>query len=165
MSKSMVITKSEEVEMLDAIKIKLNLLTSPEALSQCIRYTYERVCGETVESTADIVENYRDTIRKLRKRSKEITNEITKEPNEERMGLLISQLNNINKVVNITRNIAKTDGDFNDVMFDVVAKGKMIVENKKAIIAGDRNDIMRDKVKHEIDMDVINAGIGMGGED
>lgn len=165
MSRSVVITKTEEVKMLEAVKDKLNLLTTPEALSECIRYTYERVCGETVESTADIVQNYRDIIRDLRVKVKKITTEIINADNEETVKELVKKLSRINQVVNITRNIAKTDGDFNDILFDVVAKGKMITENKKAIIASDRNEIMRDKVNHEINMDVIHAGIGFeGGE-
>lgn len=164
MSRNIVITKSEEVRMLEAIKDKLNMLTTPEALSECIKYTYERVCGDTAESTVDIVQDYRDTISKLRKKVKKLTMELINSNDEDEVAELVKKLKKINEVVNVTKNIAETDGNFNDIMFDVVSKGKLLVEREKARISTDRNDIMRDKVNHEINMDVINSGVLVGGD-
>lgn len=159
MSKSVILKKTKEIEMLEAVKDRVHLLTIQEAMSECIRYTYERVCGETVETTSEIVDNYRETIRGLRKELRITTDKIMKSNNPEEISALMGKLGMINKVVNITRNIAQADGDFNDVMFDVVAKGKLIVDNRKVDSGNDRNIIMRDKVNHDINMAMLTSGM------
>lgn len=165
MSKSLVITKSEEIEMLEAIKQSLCLLTTPETISQCIRYTYERVCGSTTESTVDIVQSYRDDIGKLRAKIKKITSDIMRSEDPEEMKALLIKLNNMNKVVNIIKNISQVDGNFNNIMFDVVSKGKLLIENEKIKMGNERNNIMRDKVQHDINISFITDGIDpTGGE-
>lgn len=164
MSKSIVLTKSKEIEMLNAIQERLGILSSHETLSECIKYTYERICGETEESTADIVDNYKETIRGLRKELRTITNKILKSEDDGEITKLMRKMDRINKVVNITKNIAEADGNFNDIMFDVVSKGKLLVEREKAKMANDRNVIMRDKVMHEINMDMVRAGAIVEGD-
>lgn len=145
----------EELDKVKLLQVELLGKSREDTVIKCIDYAYERILGNKIDSTDEIIRHYRNSIKPLRERIASISKEILKSKNRDEIKMLVEELKSINEVVNITQNVAVVDGNFNDVMFDVINKAKTMIEYEKIRVSDRRNDILSDKTEHEIRMSLL----------